>query len=278
MLDIETPFQIQFETPPVVEVACGVAFHELKNLLAPHLGLLWEEFKADYPSCQEKPELEAKIEDLSGYTPKVTEVKFFDTPPLPRIWFLSDKEDKIIQIQRNRFLHNWRKVNQDDQYPRFDKVFQIFKQQLSTFKEFLSKENLGEIQPLQYEIVYVNIISTDIGNQKLAEIGRVFPDIVWRNNQDRFLIEPESINWNTTFLLPENKGRIHINIRTLKQIDNQEQKFLMDITVRGIDPNQSSLEGLSDWFNLAHNWVIQSFTDLTSLEMQNSVWGKKNDN
>jgi uncharacterized protein (TIGR04255 family) len=275
--DIKTSSQVYFEKPPVVEVACGIVFNELKDLLVPHFGLLWEEFKLEYPVCEEQPELEAKIETFSE-SEVVTEVEFSDTPPLPRIWFLSDKEDRIIQIQRNRFLHNWRKVNQDDEYPMFDTVVQIFKQHLSTFKEFLAREKLGEIQPLQYEIVYVNIISTGLGDRKLTDIGRVFPDITWRNSQERFLVKPETINWNAAFLLPDNKGRVHVNIRTLKPIDDQEQKFLMDITVRGIDRNQTSLEGLPDWFNLAHDWVVQSFTDLTSPEMQNVVWSKKNDN
>jgi len=275
--DLKTSSQVHFENPPVVEVACGVVFNELKDLLVPHFGLLWEEFKSEYPICQEKPELDARIENFSesGIVP---EIEFSDTPPLPRIWFLRNQEDRIIQIQRNRFLHNWRKVKPDDEYPMFDKVVEIFKQRLSTFKEFLAREKLGEIQPLQYEIVYVNIISTCMSDRKLTDIGQVFPDITWRNNQERFLINPEAINWSATFLLPDNKGRIYVNTKTLRSNDDREQKFLMDISVRGIDSNQSSLEGLSDWFNLAHDWVVQSFIDLTSTEMQNAVWSKKNGN
>jgi len=274
--DSESKSQVQFENPPVVEVACGVVFNELNDLLVPHFGLLWEEFKEEYPLCQEKPDLAVKIENLPGYPNFPPEVEFFDTPPLPRIWFLRDKEDRVIQVQRNRFLHNWRKVNASDEYPRFDTVIQIFERHLSTFKNFITKRGLGEIQPLQYEIIYVNIISPAMSNQKLTEIGRVFPDISWRNKQNRFLKEPESINWNATFLLPDDQGRVYVNTKTLSNADNQ--KFLMEITVRGIHPNQSSLEGLSDWFRLAHDWVVQSFTDLTSTEMQNIVWRKKDEN
>ncbi|ELS34833.1 MULTISPECIES: TIGR04255 family protein [Pseudanabaena] len=277
MADLKTSSQIHFKKPPVVEVACGIVFNELKGLLVPHFGLLWEEFKSEYPICQEQPELEVKIETFSE-SEIVTGFEFSDTPPLPRIWFLRNQKDRIIQIQRNRFLHNWRKVSPDDEYPMFDTVVQIFKQHLHTFKEFLAREKLGEIQPLQYEIVYVNIISTGIGDRKLTDIGQIFPDITWRKNQDRFLLNPEFINWNATFLLPDNQGRVHVNIKTLKGIDNQEPKFLMDITVRGIDSNQTSLDKSLDWFNLAHDWVVQSFVDLTNIDMQNLVWIKNNDN
>lgn len=277
MADLKTSSQIHFKKPPVVEVACGIVFNELKGLLVPHFGLLWEKFKSEYPICQEQPELEAKIEIFSE-SPIVTEFAFSDTPPLPRIWFLREQKDRIIQIQRNRFLHNWRKVNPDDEYPMFDTVVQIFKQHLSTFKEFLAREKLGEIYPLQYEIVYVNIISTGVGDRKLIDIGRVFPDITWRNNQDRFLVNPEAINWSATFLLPDNKGRVYANTKALKSTDNEEQKFIMEITVRGIDQKQSSLEGLSDWFDFAHEWIVQSFIDLTSTEMQDLVWSKSNGN
>ena len=51
-----------FKNPPVIEVVCGIHFKSLNNLLAPHLGLLWEKYKSEYPFCQEVAPIAPAIE------------------------------------------------------------------------------------------------------------------------------------------------------------------------------------------------------------------------
>ena len=98
----------EFEKPPVIEVVCGVLFKPLESMLAPHLGVLWDRFKAQYRTCQEVAPL-APIVERFDESPGV-ELAISDKPPLPRIWFIHESETGIIQVQRDRFLHNWKKV------------------------------------------------------------------------------------------------------------------------------------------------------------------------
>ena len=35
---------LKFEHPPISEIALSVHFEQLNGLLAPHLGVIWEEF------------------------------------------------------------------------------------------------------------------------------------------------------------------------------------------------------------------------------------------
>src|SRR5260370_28834038 len=79
----------EYNNPLVNEVVCGVLFESIKTLFAPHLGLLWERFKSDYPTCQEVPPLVPAIETFdrpSGQTPLSIELS--ELPSLPRVWFV----------------------------------------------------------------------------------------------------------------------------------------------------------------------------------------------
>lgn len=52
--------------PPLREVVCGITFKKLEALMVPHIGLLWDEYRADYPKCQDQPEIPLILEAV-GY-------------------------------------------------------------------------------------------------------------------------------------------------------------------------------------------------------------------
>jgi uncharacterized protein (TIGR04255 family) len=145
---------VDYSNPPVYEVVCGVMFKSINTLLAPHLGLLWERFRSEYPKCQEVPLIMPIVETFEPAT-VTKELEITEVPPLPRVWFLDEAENILIQIQRDRFLHNWKEVKKGGKYPHFQKIFEMFRRQLSVFVSFLKDEKLGELQPLQYEVTYV---------------------------------------------------------------------------------------------------------------------------
>ena len=254
-----------YENPPVIEVVCGVHFKTINNLLAPHLGLLWEKFRSEYPFCQEVAPLVSVIEKFEGK--KQIGIEFQEVPPLPRIWFIHENDNGIIQVQRDRFLHNWRKVRPDDEYPRYPKVIKMFKSNLSKFESFLKENKFDEIVPLQYEMTYINHIWEGDGWSNLTEIGKVLPDYSFRQNPTRFLPEPERINWRTSFLLPDKAGRMHVTIRNGKRRDDDKPMIILDLTVRGIGN-----KGMEAWFDLAREWIVCGFDDLTGKEIQKTIW------
>lgn len=273
MTNLNPSSHLEFENPPIVEVVCGVTFKQIDSLLTPHFGMLWEKFRHNYPTCQEHALLEPVIENV-GDSPQAMEVRFSDVPPLPRIWFLSSREDRVVQIQRDRFLHNWRKVQPEDEYPRFQNVLSTFENRLSIFESFLQETNLGNLDHIQYELAYVNAIPSGDGWANLTETGKVFPDFTWQNTPNRFLSTPEAFNWRMTFLMPENAGRLHVTIRSVLRADNQQSVILMELTARGINRNNSP-RGIWDWFVIAHDSIVQGFSDLTSLAIQQNIWRKK---
>ena len=98
----------EFHNPPVIEVVCGVLFNELDGITAPHLGKLWDKLQPDYTKVREVAPLAPAIEFFED-TPPPT-LRFTDIPPLARTWLMTPTENRLVQVQRDRFLHNWKKV------------------------------------------------------------------------------------------------------------------------------------------------------------------------
>lgn len=259
----------EYENPPVTEVVCGILFKPIGTLLAPHLGLLWDKFRADYPHCREVAPLTPVIERFDE-SPAM-DMEITDVPPLPRIWFTHVNNQGIIQVQRDRFLHNWRKVRPTDEYPRYHNVIQMFRDRWARFELFIREVELGTIEPLQYEITYVNHIPQGEGWTTNNDVGKVFPDFAWRPDQERFLRGIEGINWRTTFLLPQRAGRLHGTIRRGMRREDKYPLLLFELTARGIGDYKTP-EVMWAWFDLAHEWMVRAFTDLTGDEVQKKVW------
>jgi uncharacterized protein (TIGR04255 family) len=260
--------------PPVTEVVCGLLFKSIDQLLAPHFGSLWERYKPDYRTCREVAPLMPVIERFRE-TPEI-KIETTDVPPLPRIWFIQEADNGIIQVQRDRFLHNWRKLKPEDEYPRYSQVINMFRSHLATFEKFLADSELPGVDPLQYEMTYVNHIPQGDGWGALDDIGKVFPDFCWRACEDRFLPRPGQVRWRTAFELPEKIGRLHMTVQNVLRRSDERPTIQLEFTVRGI-PDDKSRDAMWSWFNTAREWIVRGFADVTGSEIQESVWRRKHE-
>lgn len=270
-LDNGKPALPNFEHPPVVEVVCGISFKTLEKFLIPWIGELWAEFRKDFPLCQEHPPL-AQFKEHSG-APGGIEIEIPRMPPAPRVWFHNLDESHLIQVQRDRFIHNWKKPNDQAQYPRYSKIQELFRDELARFKTFIVKNELGQVEPIQYELTYVNIFPIGEGWNDLSEIGKILPDCSWRGSGQRFLPTPESHTYQTRFSLPDNGGALHVNVQRATKLTNGQDVIRMDFSVRGF-PGKHSEDTMHNWFEVAHRWIVLGFTDMTSSEIQSDQWGR----
>jgi uncharacterized protein (TIGR04255 family) len=262
----------EYDNPPINEVVCGIHFERLDGLLNPYLGILWEKYKPEYSRCQEVPPLIPIIESLDKPAAPKTELP--DVLPLPRTWFVHSNDNAIIQVQRDRFLHNWREIRAEDSYPRYHTIIDLFREHLSTFTTFLEEYNLGIVKPLQYELTYVNLIMQGEGWETISDIGRVFSKFSWPSAESDFLPLPESINWHTSFVLPKRAGRLHTKIQIGERRSDHRPLFRFELTARGIG-EYKELETMWDWFDLAHETIVRGFVELTDLQIQDTVWRRK---
>lgn len=258
----------EYDKPPVVEVVCGVKFETLEPFSLPHFGLLWQQFRAEYPEFKQVAPLVIPVEGEGG-----SEVEFA-VPPLPRLWFISADQNALIQVQRDYFLHNWKKVRDTDDYPRYSAVLQMFKQRLATFEAFLVEQALPAINPLQYEMTYVNHLARGEGWNNPRDLGGVFPELSWRNVSGRFLAEPEGVHYRTSFQLPHKAGRLHVAIRSAQRLSDQQPIVAFELTARGIGQDRSR-EAMWQWLDMAREWIVRAFADLTSEHVQKDLWRRR---
>jgi uncharacterized protein (TIGR04255 family) len=262
----------EYDNPPVNEVVCGILFERIDKLLNPYLGILWEKFKTEYSECREVAPLIPVIENLDR--PSQQRSQYVDVPPLPRTWFVHSSGNGIIQVQRDRFLHNWRKIRSEDEYPRYHRVINMFRTHLSRFTEFLDENRLGVVTPLQYELTYINHIIQGEGWETITDVGTVFPNFAWHTAETYFLPDPDSMNWHTSFSLPNRAGRLHTRIQTAMRRGDERPLLRFELTARGIG-NYTTLDAMWNWFELAHEWIVRGFADLTDPQVQKNLWRRK---
>jgi uncharacterized protein (TIGR04255 family) len=260
-----------YEQPPVTEVACSVLFPPIKGLFSPYLGLLWQRFQPEYPFCNDVAPIAPSIEIFDEQDVEL-KINLTSVPPLPRVWFINQDETKLIQVQPDRFIHNWRKIDEKSKYPRYDSLIKDFQKHLIIFDNFIAEADLERIQPRQYELTYVNEIPQGQTWLTPEDIGRIFPDIDWKASSSRFLVHPQNLDWSTVFELPNQQGRLRASVKTI--ILDKKSTLFFELTARGVG-NYTSSETLRSWFDMAHEWIVRAFSDLTKEEVQINTWKRR---
>lgn len=250
-----------FDMPPVIEVVMGVQFAPLQDFLAPHLGKFWNEVEQEYPKCSENPPIMPQVEDFERPGGLASRKFSIGTKPdLPRVFLVDESGHWLIQIQRDRFLHNWRMST--EKYPRFPEVRKRFFEQWSKFEQFIEVNVLGSIEINQLEITYLNRIP--LASKKLPE---VFPDFQWRDER-RLLSSPESMEVSCTFRCEDTPKRLRATIQPSLHGEHHEMRF--ELTVRG---GLKEGETLDDWYSDGREWIVKAFADLTS-EQWHKKWSR----
>lgn len=268
-----------FESPPVTEVALSVQFAPLTSLRAAHLGLFWAQFRERFPQTQEHPPVPPVVERFGPLSRPKVGVRLQAGIPLPRCWFLNQKGTELIQVQQDRFVHNWRKVGQGDQYPRYEHIRRAFETELATFEGFLLRESLGVLTPTQCEITYINHIDSGSAWQNHAQLNEVIT--VWSPRySDSFLSSPEDARIRIRYVIPgdsaEPIGRLHVDFSPGRRLERNDPIFVMTLTARG-RPRGKGMPGALAFLDLGREWIVRGFASLTTQRMH-AEWRRKDAN
>lgn len=264
----------EFDRPPVVEVALSVQFETLPNLRTPQIGLLWQQFRDRFPKTEEHPPLDSAFERFGVPTTPKGAVWFqmLAAPPLPRCWFLNEAGTELVQVQRDRFVHNWRKAGDQDEYPRYERVRQTFETELNRFGEFLSREQIGELVPNQCEITYVNHIAPGEGWSSHGQLANVL-NLFSLKYTDEFRPTPEDAKLSVRFVIPNGNdplGRLHVAVEPVYRSVDEVPLFALTLTARG-RPVAPGVAGALGFIDTGREWVVRTFASITTPQMH-QVW------
>lgn len=150
-----------FAAPPLNEVVLGVQFTPPPGYSQILAGQVWSLFKSEFPRVEEHPPLAPQFETFGRPTESTFNFGFVTGASHDRFWFLNDKRGELIQFQHDRLLHNWRKVGDGPEYPRYEMMIQAFERELRSLSSYFATLSPQELQISQCEISYVNHIPCD---------------------------------------------------------------------------------------------------------------------
>ena len=250
-----------FELPPVIEVAVGVHFLQLPGLNTVALVRLADIWRERYPKIQEQPA-------LPPAAPGGSQLFMFqvgNSPPPQRFWLLTETESLLIQIQHDRLLLNWRKVKDDDPYPRYDQLRQDFSELWSDFTRYVVSGDYGAFQPILAEVSFFNRIPVSSAAEVPGAIAALNPD--WRLDghlATSLQIERAMVDATGPF------GQQNIVLGYRPELGNIQLEISSRVR---IDAESTDSAAILAALDKAHDVDVLTFDQITT-ENAHTAWGK----
>jgi uncharacterized protein (TIGR04255 family) len=263
-----------FERPPVTEVVLGVQFDPLPLITGPRIAEFWmDRLRPEFPDAREAPALEAAMEWF-GLQPNAR-ISFTSSPFAPpnRWMFLQDRKNRLVQVQQDRFVLNWRRIAEADTYPRYESIRTAFEARLDQFLEFVASKKLGTIVPTLAELTYVNLIDQSVDVLNVASV--IAP---WSGtHSDSYLQSAEGVDLNIRYLIKRDDvpvGRLHVSsTEAFRRVGKELKPALqLTLTARGT-PARQDMQGVLDFMDLGREQIVRGFASITTPEAHRA-WGR----
>lgn len=266
-----------FKDPPVVETALSVQFKPLAGMGNAHLGLFWREVRDEYPTVSDAGPIQPQVEEFTSEAAKHTRLPKFQISaavPPARLQMASGGDgNTMIQVQNGRLVYNWRRLDRGA-YPSWDRVLPGFEGALARFQSFLQAEELGNLEPNQWEVTYVNHLLRGREWDSPDDWGGLLPGLI--GTAPRLEpVELETLSGKWHFVLPDKAGRLHVDlVQAYAGTEEDAREFLvLQLTGRGrvaAEEGTSLVSGL----NIGHEAIVQTFTAITGKSAQ-AIWKRE---
>jgi uncharacterized protein (TIGR04255 family) len=266
----------EFDQPPVSEMALGVQFAPITGFTSGHYGWFWKLYLGS---------IWTKAQDANRLVPqfeKFDEKEMWQVPSPPiviqnlqhadRILFINDDDDRIIQLQNDRFHYNWRKREQRD-YPSFATINSEFRERLQVFETFV--RDCGLENPLynQWELTYFNIVyKGDLWNDA-DDWAKLFPGLIARaDTHDLGLVRVPSISMQKFEIQPR-RGHLYVVAQHVKAEDGREA-LQVNLTARGPVIADDQDWDLASGMARGHAALVRTFRNIASPQAR-AHWGER---
>ncbi len=265
---------VKFGSPPVVETVLSVQFKSLAGFTGAHAGWFWKEYVeklGDAPPCEWKQATEAQR--LPEQSEKFGAEDIWVAPSVrftaglisPRIQLIRGDGERLLQVQDNRFILNWRK--QSSAYPSYEALLPEFRNMLSAFESFCSEAGFGTPVYNLWEVVYVDQVKKGTMWDSARNLNRIFPALTTPPFSVRHAppSDDETISADWRYSLADRRGRLYVQLRQARLQPSNEEVIQLTTTARGpVSETQSWEQGL----NFGHAALRETFLAITSTEAQ----------
>jgi uncharacterized protein (TIGR04255 family) len=257
-----------FRNSPAVETMMGFYFAPLEGWNPLTLGLLFAEFRRDYPS----PQFMLPIVDPSAVNVSVLNLGANGMLPV-RAGFVNLDQTQLIQVQQTLFMRNWRRRGPEQDYMAYLELKPHFLEDWSRFLAFLSENKLKHPQVYRVEVIYVNHLVRGESWDKYSDLDGLFRQVTLRPQGDSdWLPEPAQVNINAGYNIKDVGVALQVVIQSaIRQPDGLE---IIQFTMSAkCDVTSNDSESLASALDRAHDSAILGFEDITTAKAH-SMWGK----
>ena len=255
-----------FDRPPVTEVVVGLQFTPLA-IRAIDLAPLRQTWLDEFPNLTEQPPLDPTLEDTPWLGPRIN----FGLPPMMRHWWISGDQHRLLQVQQDRFLFNWRRIGGlEDPYPRYPAIRAAFVEHFAQFQEFAVQHSPMGLSLTQCEVTYINDLALD------GPLPSLSSDVLrcWADVPGHHLGNPAEFQFAQVYPIPRSAGaaKLYVSVNPFNRPDGTPSTS-MTLTVRGRPTSGDPATALG-FLNDAREHIVRSFTELTA-EPMHRRWGKQ---
>ena len=262
-----------YANPPVDETALSIQFSPIPNFGIQHYGLYWAKVRDDYPHFQVRSPVPSFTEQAESPIPRIQLDLQVVAAPEVRCWYVDRSKNRLFQVQTDRFIYNWRRINGNEPYPRYPTLRDSLTVEWHKFCDFLESETLPKPQVNQCEVTYVNHIEYDKGWSGYGELHKVIAPFA-EPSRKAFLPPPERANMELHYRWPDDSGRLHISLQPVIRGRDGKEVLQLTLVARGA-PKSSDEEGVFKCLDHGREWIVRGFADFTTESMQRSIWGRK---
>ena len=237
------------------------------------MGSSGRKFKEQFVHIIEQPPVPSIIEEFPNQPSGEAQLNVGNIPVLPRIWFVENNNNRILQVQRDRFTFNWRKIDGRQQYPGFSSVFENFEGLYNRFCQTITSLRVGSVKPLQYELTYIDQLIEGEGWRSLDDLAKIYNIFLGSQESSSFWSGVESINLRTSFPIQDLHGRLHFGIVSGTKNPERKRMLQTDFIARGFRENAEY--PMDAWFQLAHDQILNKFYSVFTEDIQTNIWGRK---
>jgi len=275
--------------PPVNEVVISASFEPQAALDGPRLMVVMSDILAEFPNVTEMPPYEMATElpsDEQILQPVVPQIQFISTPKMQqrRLWFTkTDEPALLVQAQSNYLALNWRRQDDEIEYPGFEELLGRFSHYLGVVESACIRTGGQRLSLSQIEITYINILKPDSVWSSFRDISQVVA--VQVPDMEKF--EHFNLGYAQAIEDPESGaflGRVHVAVSTAYQPKIIAENELHPLSIRDMFPvlnlsitaRSGKLSELvatiSPRFELAHSAVDRAFRQITTKPARQN-WG-----
>jgi uncharacterized protein (TIGR04255 family) len=264
---------VRFERPPVIELVLGVQFGPVVGLTSGHLGWFWKQYLGEeWAKATDAVPILDQFETFNekrGWAIAGAAFQVGMGMPPHRLQLTTESGDRMIQVQPTRFHYNWQR--KAEAYPSYPQVRKEFDRYFESFCRFVADAKLGDVNPNQWEITYVDHIPSGELWSTPKDWHKILPGLLGPGaNLGGVALESLEGQWH--YEIAPQLGRLHVSVQHGRLGEEATPGLLLTTTARGPISKEKGID-LNIGLNLGHDRIYQAFLELTSPEAQRTWKG-----